>query len=163
MQGRIAATFPGSLFSLSGSSRSWRQFGALRSSPGPPPAEPRLRARPRQRPAPGRGPPPAEPRPLPSQWSPSQLSPGARPGPTTATARPPGLGLRVAMAGGRGGPGRGLDEPPESYPQRQEHELQALEAIYGADFQDLRPDACKSVGTWLVRAVLACCGPAFTP
>ncbi|XP_077620823.1 eIF-2-alpha kinase GCN2 isoform X1 [Crocuta crocuta] len=49
------------------------------------------------------------------------------------------------MAGGRGGPGRGLDEPPESYPQRQEHELQALEAIYGADFQDLRPDACKSV------------------
>ncbi|KAI5771207.1 EIF2AK4 [Gulo gulo luscus] len=49
------------------------------------------------------------------------------------------------MAGGRGGPGRGRDEPPESYPQRQEHELQALEAIYGADFQDLRPDACKSV------------------
>nr|XP_035966581.1 eIF-2-alpha kinase GCN2 isoform X4 [Halichoerus grypus] len=49
------------------------------------------------------------------------------------------------MAGGRGAPGRGRDEPPESYPQRQEHELQALEAIYGADFQDLRPDACKSV------------------
>ncbi|XP_053080148.1 eIF-2-alpha kinase GCN2 isoform X2 [Acinonyx jubatus] len=49
------------------------------------------------------------------------------------------------MAGGRGGPGRGPDEPPESYPQRQEHELQALEAIYGADFQDLRPDACRSV------------------
>lgn len=66
------------------------------------------------------------------------------------------------MAGGRGGPGRGPDEPPESYPQRQEHELQALEAIYGADFQDLRPDACRSVGTWLARAVLACCGPAFS-
>ncbi|XP_047592168.1 eIF-2-alpha kinase GCN2 isoform X1 [Lutra lutra] len=49
------------------------------------------------------------------------------------------------MAGGRGVPGRGRDEPPESYPQRQEHELQALEAIYGADFQDLRPDAGKSV------------------
>nr|XP_055172561.1 eIF-2-alpha kinase GCN2 isoform X3 [Nyctereutes procyonoides] len=49
------------------------------------------------------------------------------------------------MAGGRGAPGRGRDEPPESYPQRQEHELQALEAIYGADFQDLRPDARKSV------------------
>ncbi|XP_040082891.1 eIF-2-alpha kinase GCN2 isoform X3 [Oryx dammah] len=45
------------------------------------------------------------------------------------------------MAGGRGAPGRGRDEPPESYPQRQDHELQALEAIYGADFQDLRPDA----------------------
>ncbi|OWK09323.1 hypothetical protein Celaphus_00006429, partial [Cervus elaphus hippelaphus] len=44
------------------------------------------------------------------------------------------------MAGGRGAPGRGRDEPPESYPQRQDHELQALEAIYGADFQDLRPD-----------------------
>ncbi|XP_004422047.1 PREDICTED: eukaryotic translation initiation factor 2-alpha kinase 4 [Ceratotherium simum simum] len=49
------------------------------------------------------------------------------------------------MAGGRGAPGRGRDEPPESYPQRQDHELQALEAIYGADFQDLRPDACGSV------------------
>lgn len=81
--------------------------------------------------------------------------------PITATTRPPGLGHRVAMAGGRGAPGRGRDEPPESYPQRQEHELQALEAIYGADFQDLRPDACKSVGTWLVRAVLGCCGPVF--
>uniref|UniRef100_A0A2K5PUW6 Eukaryotic translation initiation factor 2 alpha kinase 4 n=1 Tax=Cebus imitator TaxID=2715852 RepID=A0A2K5PUW6_CEBIM len=45
------------------------------------------------------------------------------------------------MAGGRGAPGRGRDEPPESYPQRQDHELQALEAIYGEDFQDLRPDA----------------------
>ncbi|CAK6432380.1 unnamed protein product [Pipistrellus nathusii] len=49
------------------------------------------------------------------------------------------------MAGGRGAPGRGRDEPPDSYPQRQEHELQALEAIYGADFQDLRPDACGPV------------------
>ncbi|XP_074184019.1 eIF-2-alpha kinase GCN2 isoform X3 [Rhinolophus sinicus] len=49
------------------------------------------------------------------------------------------------MAGGRGVPGRGRDEPPESYPQRQDHELQALEAIYGADFQDLRPDACGPV------------------
>ncbi|XP_064148274.1 eIF-2-alpha kinase GCN2 isoform X3 [Loxodonta africana] len=49
------------------------------------------------------------------------------------------------MAGGRGAPGRGRDEPPESYPQRQEHELQALEAIYGADFQDLRADACGPV------------------
>ncbi|XP_070440353.1 eIF-2-alpha kinase GCN2 isoform X4 [Equus przewalskii] len=49
------------------------------------------------------------------------------------------------MAGGRGAPGRGRDEPPESYPQRQDHELQALEAIYGADFQDLRPDACGLV------------------
>uniref|UniRef100_A0A8D0QB05 non-specific serine/threonine protein kinase n=1 Tax=Sus scrofa TaxID=9823 RepID=A0A8D0QB05_PIG len=49
------------------------------------------------------------------------------------------------MAGGRGAPGRGRDEPPESYPQRQDHELQALEAIYGADFQDLRPDACGRV------------------
>lgn len=54
------------------------------------------------------------------------------------------------MAGGRGAPGRGRDEPPESYPQRQDHELQALEAIYGADFQDLRPDACGRVGTWLI-------------
>ncbi|XP_045387205.1 eIF-2-alpha kinase GCN2 isoform X6 [Lemur catta] len=45
------------------------------------------------------------------------------------------------MVGGRGAPGRGRDEPPESYPQRQDHELQALEAIYGADFQDLRPHA----------------------
>ncbi|XP_023370051.1 eIF-2-alpha kinase GCN2 isoform X2 [Otolemur garnettii] len=42
------------------------------------------------------------------------------------------------MVGGRGATGRGRDEPPESYPQRQDHELQALEAIYGADFQDLR-------------------------
>ncbi|XP_060003026.1 eIF-2-alpha kinase GCN2 isoform X1 [Lagenorhynchus albirostris] len=49
------------------------------------------------------------------------------------------------MAGGRGAHGRGLDEPPESYPQRQDHELQALEAIYGSDFQDLRPDACGRV------------------
>ncbi|KAM9202214.1 eIF-2-alpha kinase GCN2 isoform 2-T2 [Dugong dugon] len=49
------------------------------------------------------------------------------------------------MAGGRGAPGRGRDEPPESYPQRQDHELQALEAIYGADFQDLRPDPCGPV------------------
>ncbi|XP_073921744.1 eIF-2-alpha kinase GCN2 isoform X3 [Castor canadensis] len=49
------------------------------------------------------------------------------------------------MAGGRGAPGRGRDEPQESYLQRQDHELQALEAIYGADFQDLRPDACGRV------------------
>ncbi|XP_006831844.1 PREDICTED: eukaryotic translation initiation factor 2-alpha kinase 4 [Chrysochloris asiatica] len=49
------------------------------------------------------------------------------------------------MAGGRGAPGRGRDEPPESYPQRQDHELQALEAIYGADFQDLRPDTSGPV------------------
>ncbi|KAM6202509.1 eIF-2-alpha kinase GCN2 [Rhynchocyon petersi] len=49
------------------------------------------------------------------------------------------------MAGGRGAPGRGRDEPPESYLQRQDHELQALEAIYGADFQDLRQDACRPV------------------
>lgn len=48
------------------------------------------------------------------------------------------------MAGGRGAPGRGRDEPPESYPQRQDHELQALEAIYGADFQDLRPDSART-------------------
>jgi hypothetical protein len=59
------------------------------------------------------------------------------------------------MAGGRGAPGRGRDEPQESYLQRQDHELQALEAIYGADFQDLRPDACGRVGTWLVRPPLA--------
>lgn len=52
------------------------------------------------------------------------------------------------MAGGRGAPGRGPDEPQESYPQRQDHELQALEAIYGSDFQDLRPDARGRVGTW---------------
>ena len=64
------------------------------------------------------------------------------------------------MAGGRGAPGRGRDEPPESYPQRQDHELQALEAIYGADFQDLRPDARGRVGTWHVWSGLACCGPA---
>ncbi|XP_006883089.1 PREDICTED: eukaryotic translation initiation factor 2-alpha kinase 4 [Elephantulus edwardii] len=49
------------------------------------------------------------------------------------------------MAGGRGAPARGRDEPPESYPQRQDHELQALEAIYGADFKDLRPNACGRV------------------
>lgn len=64
------------------------------------------------------------------------------------------------MAGGRGAHGRGREEPPESYPQRQDHELQALEAIYGSDFQDLRPDACGRVGTWLVWSRLACCGPA---
>ncbi|KAM5235707.1 eIF-2-alpha kinase GCN2 [Ctenodactylus gundi] len=45
------------------------------------------------------------------------------------------------MAGGRGARGRVRNEPQESYPQRQDHELQALEAIYGADFQDLRPGA----------------------
>ncbi|XP_036039268.1 eIF-2-alpha kinase GCN2 isoform X2 [Onychomys torridus] len=45
------------------------------------------------------------------------------------------------MAGGRGASGRGRAEPQESYSQRQDHELQALEAIYGPDFQDLRPDA----------------------
>nr|D4A7V9.2 RecName: Full=eIF-2-alpha kinase GCN2; AltName: Full=Eukaryotic translation initiation factor 2-alpha kinase 4; AltName: Full=GCN2-like protein [Rattus norvegicus] len=45
------------------------------------------------------------------------------------------------MAGGRGAAGRGPAEPQESYSQRQDHELQALEAIYGSDFQDLRPDA----------------------
>lgn len=45
------------------------------------------------------------------------------------------------MAGGRGASGRGRAEPQESYSQRQDHELQALEAIYGSDFQDLRPDA----------------------
>ncbi|KAF6129829.1 eukaryotic translation initiation factor 2 alpha kinase 4 [Phyllostomus discolor] len=49
------------------------------------------------------------------------------------------------MAGGRGTRGRRRDEPPESYLQRQDHELQALESIYGADFQDLRPDACGPV------------------
>ncbi|XP_060031085.1 eIF-2-alpha kinase GCN2 isoform X2 [Erinaceus europaeus] len=49
------------------------------------------------------------------------------------------------MAGGRGTSGRGGEESSESYPQRQDHELQALEAIYGADFQDLRPDACKRI------------------
>ncbi|KAK2103820.1 Eukaryotic translation initiation factor 2 alpha kinase 4 [Saguinus oedipus] len=55
------------------------------------------------------------------------------------------------MAGGWGVPGRGRDEPPESYPQRQDHELQALEAIYGEDFQDLRPDAygpARAGGPW---------------
>ncbi|XP_003503470.1 eIF-2-alpha kinase GCN2 isoform X1 [Cricetulus griseus] len=45
------------------------------------------------------------------------------------------------MAGGCGASGRGRAEPQESYSQRQDHELQALEAIYGPDFQDLRPDA----------------------
>lgn len=64
------------------------------------------------------------------------------------------------MAGGRGTRGRRREEPPESYLQRQDHELQALGAIYGADFQDLRPDACGPVGTWLVESRLACCGPA---
>lgn len=54
------------------------------------------------------------------------------------------------MAGGRGAAGRGPAEPQESYSQRQDHELQALEAIYGSDFQDLRPDARGRVGTWLV-------------
>lgn len=54
------------------------------------------------------------------------------------------------MAGGRGASGRGRAEPQESYSQRQDHELQALEAIYGSDFQDLRPDARGRVGTWLV-------------
>lgn len=68
--------------------------------------------------------------------------PPARLGPVAAAARPPCLGSRVAMTGGRGVPGRGRDEPQESYPQRQDHELQALEAIYGADFQDLRLNAC---------------------
>lgn len=56
----------------------------------------------------------------------------------------------AAMAGGHGASGRGRAEPQESYSQRQDHELQALEAIYGADFQDLRPDAHQRVGTWLV-------------
>ncbi|KAM7327555.1 hypothetical protein ACRRTK_013922 [Alexandromys fortis] len=49
------------------------------------------------------------------------------------------------MAGGRGASGRGRAEPQESYSQRQDHELQALEAIYGSDFQDLRPDAHQPV------------------
>ncbi|XP_031807936.1 eIF-2-alpha kinase GCN2 isoform X2 [Sarcophilus harrisii] len=38
----------------------------------------------------------------------------------------------------RRGAGDGGAEQSESYPQRQDHELQALEAIYGCDFQDLR-------------------------
>uniref|UniRef100_A0A5F8HFI8 eIF-2-alpha kinase GCN2 n=1 Tax=Monodelphis domestica TaxID=13616 RepID=A0A5F8HFI8_MONDO len=38
----------------------------------------------------------------------------------------------------RRGAGDGPAEQSESYPQRQDHELQALEAIYGGDFQDLR-------------------------
>lgn len=84
------------------------------------------------------------------------LEPASHP----AATGPPSLSCRFAMAGGRGAPVRGRDEPPESYPQRQDHELQALEAIYGADFQDLRPDACGPVGTWLVASVLACGGPA---
>lgn len=54
------------------------------------------------------------------------------------------------MAGGRGASGRSRAEQQESYSQRQDHELQALEAIYGSDFQDLRPDARGRVGTWLV-------------
>ncbi|XP_029423769.1 eIF-2-alpha kinase GCN2 isoform X2 [Nannospalax galili] len=45
------------------------------------------------------------------------------------------------MAGGRGASGSGRAEPQESYSQRQDHELQALEAIYGSDFQNVRPDA----------------------
>ncbi|XP_026643675.1 eIF-2-alpha kinase GCN2 isoform X2 [Microtus ochrogaster] len=49
------------------------------------------------------------------------------------------------MAGGRGASGRGRAEPQESYSQRQDLELQALEAIYGSDFQDLRPDAHQPV------------------
>ncbi|KAK7813463.1 hypothetical protein U0070_016981 [Myodes glareolus] len=49
------------------------------------------------------------------------------------------------MAGGHGASGRGRAEPQESYSQRQDHELQALEAIYGSDFQDLRPDAHQRV------------------
>ncbi|KAM7159039.1 eIF-2-alpha kinase GCN2 isoform 2-T2 [Molossus nigricans] len=49
------------------------------------------------------------------------------------------------MAEGSGAPGRPRDEPPESYLQRQDNELQALGAIFGADFQDLRPDACGPV------------------
>lgn len=84
-------------------------------------------------------------------WEPRSRSPAA--------VGPLNFGCGFAMAGGRGVPGRSRDEPPESYPQRQDHELQALEAIYGADFQDLRPDACGGVGTWLVRSALAYRGP----
>ena len=40
-------------------------------------------------------------------------------------------------------------EPPESYQLRQENELQALESIYGQDFQDLRrSQAWKLTGSF---------------
>lgn len=107
------------------------------------------------RPSPARRPAHGPPRPVAPPtgryWEQRSRSPAA--------VGPPNFGCGFAMAGGRGGPGRGRDEPPESYPQRQDHELQALEAIYGADFQDLRPDACGRVGTWLVGSELAYCGP----
>lgn len=114
--------------------------GPLRSSPAHSPPIDRTGVEPGQQPS--------------HEWLPAHpplqtadLRPGAPPRPAAATAGPSRRARRVAMAGGRGAPGRGRDEPQESYPQRQDHELQALEAIYGADFQDLRPDACGPVGT----------------